>query len=99
MQFFNLLSARTRYASFFTQNPFYGKTKNLTIFYGIFFSTLVSLFVTLTPWFNSIFNTRPVPILFVCPAIFFGLTLFLFDELRKLMIRRYPNSCLAKIAW
>ncbi len=99
MQFFNLLSTRTRYASFFTHNPFFGKGKNLTILYGIIFSSCVGLFITLVPWFNSIFKTHPVPIQYVCPALGFGATLFLLDELRKYFIRRYPNSFLAKMAW
>ncbi|CAF3936314.1 unnamed protein product [Adineta steineri] len=99
MQMFNLLSARTRYVSFFNHNPFYGKARNLTIIVGIIFSTAVGLIITLVPWFNSVFKTRPVPIKYICPALGFGAALFIFDEIRKLLVRRYPNSFLAKMAW
>lgn len=99
MQFFNLLSSRTRYASFFKHNPFFGKTRNLSILYGILVSAFVGLFITLIPWFNSVFKTQPVPVQYVCPALGLGAALFLFDELRKFYIRRFPNSFLAKIAW
>ncbi|CAF4641488.1 unnamed protein product [Rotaria socialis] len=99
MQFFNLLSSRTRYVSFFSHNPLFGKARNLTIPCGILFSTSVGLVLTLIPWFNSVFKTHPVPVRFVCPAIGFGAALFLFDELRKLLVRRFPNSFIAKMAW
>ncbi len=99
MQMFNLLTTRTRYVSFFNHNPFFGKARNWTIIIGIVFSSSVGLIITLVPWFNSVFKTQPVPIQYVCPALGFGLALFLFDEIRKFLVRRYPNSFLAKMAW
>jgi sodium/potassium-transporting ATPase subunit alpha len=62
------------------------------------FSAAVGLFVTLIPWFNSVFKTQPIPVKYACRALAFGGGLFLFDELRKLIIRTYPNPFLAKIA-
>jgi sodium/potassium-transporting ATPase subunit alpha len=99
MQMFNLLTTRTRYVSFFKHNPFFGKARNWTIIAGILFSTVVGLIITLVPWFNSVFKTRPVPVKYVCPALGFGVALFLFDEIRKFLVRRYPKSFLAKMAW
>ncbi|CAF0847481.1 unnamed protein product [Didymodactylos carnosus] len=99
MQFFNLMSSRTRYASFFTHNPFFGKGRNLTVLCGIVASTTVALVVTLVPWFNTQFKTVPVQVKYVMPALGFGALLFTLDELRKFYIRKYPKSILAKIAW
>lgn len=99
MQMFNLLTTRTRHVSFFQHNPFFGKARNLTIIIGIIFSTTVGLVITLVPWFNSVFKTQPVPVKYICPAIGFGAFLFLFDETRKFLVRRYPKSFLAKMAW
>ncbi|CAF1521401.1 unnamed protein product, partial [Adineta steineri] len=99
MQFFNLLSSRTRHVSFFRHNPFFGKARNLTIVFGIIFSTCVGLIITLIPWLNHVFKTHPVPVKFVCPAIGFGAAMFILDEIRKFFVRRYPNSFLAKMAW
>jgi sodium/potassium-transporting ATPase subunit alpha len=99
MQFFNLLASRTRHVSFFKHNPFFGKARNLTILFGITFSSCVGLVITLIPWLNHIFKTHPVPVKFVCPALGFGTALFLLDETRKFLVRRYPNSFLAKMAW
>lgn len=99
MQMFNLLATRTRYVSFFNHNPFCGKARNWTIILGIIFSISIGLLITLIPWFNSMFYTQPVPVKYVCPALGFGAALFIFDEIRKLLVRRYPNSFLAKMAW
>jgi sodium/potassium-transporting ATPase subunit alpha len=99
MQMFNLLTTRTRYVSFFSHNPFFGKARNWTILIGVVFSTCVGLLITLVPWFNSVFKTAPVPVKYICPALGFGAGLFLFDEIRKFLVRRYPKSFLAKMAW
>ncbi len=99
MQMFNLLTTRTRHVSFFQHNPFFGKARNWTILTGIVFSSTVGLIITLVPWFNSVFKTAPVPVKYVCPALGFGVALFLFDEIRKFFVRRYPKSFLAKMAW
>ncbi|UJR08037.1 hypothetical protein I4U23_012314 [Adineta vaga] len=99
MQMFNLLTTRTRHLSFFQHNPFFGKARNLTILIGIIFSAAVGLVITLVPWFNSVFKTEPVPVKYVCPALGFGAALFLFDEIRKFFVRRYPKSFIAKMAW
>ncbi|CAF1039319.1 unnamed protein product [Adineta ricciae] len=99
MQMFNLLTTRTRHVSFFQHNPFYGKARNWTILIGIIFSATVGLILTLVPWFNSVFKTEPVEVKYVCPAIGFGAALFIFDEIRKFFVRRYPKSFLAKMAW
>jgi sodium/potassium-transporting ATPase subunit alpha len=99
MQMFNLLSTRTRHVSFFQHNPFFGKARNWTILIGIVFSSTVGLFITRVPWFNSMFKTQPVPVKYVCPALGFGVALFVFDEIRKFLVRRYPKSFVAKMAW
>ncbi|CAF1216379.1 unnamed protein product [Adineta steineri] len=99
MQMFNLLATRTRHISFFNHNPFFGKGRNWTILLGILFSTIVCVIVVRVPWFNSMFKTEPVSIKYICPALAFGVALFLFDEIRKYLVRRYPKSFLAKMAW
>ncbi|CAF1022502.1 unnamed protein product [Adineta steineri] len=99
MQMFNLLATRTRHVSFFNHNPFFGKGRNWTILLGILFSAIVGIIVTRVPWFNSMFKTEPVSIKYICPALAFGIVLFLFDEIRKYLVRRYPKSFLAKMAW
>ncbi|UJR28029.1 hypothetical protein I4U23_009288 [Adineta vaga] len=100
MQCFNLLTTRTRYASFFTHNPFWSRhSRNLWLIVGIIASTLTCVLVTQVPFMQHQFKTERVPILYVLPALGFGSLMFIMDELRKLYIRRYPNCWLERIAW
>jgi sodium/potassium-transporting ATPase subunit alpha len=98
-QFGNLLSSRTRRMSITQQNPFYGPARNSHIFGAIVLSTLIAVVITQVKWFNDTFNTRPVPAVYIAPAIGFAGVIMVYDEIRKFIIRRYPNSFVAKIAW
>ena len=100
MQCFNLLTTRTRYASFFTHNPFWSRhSRNLWLIVGIIASAVTCVLVTEVPFIQHHFKTEHVPILYVLPAFGFGLLMFMMDELRKLYIRRNPGCCLEHLAW
>ena len=100
MQCFNLLTTRTRYASFFTHNPFWSRSsRNLWLLVGIIASALTCVLVTEVPFIQREFKTERVPLLFVLPAFGFGLLMFTMDELRKLYIRRNPGCWLEHLAW
>ena len=100
MQCFNLLTTRTRYASFFTHNPFWSRrSRNLWLIVGIIASVLTCIIVTEVPFIQHYFKTTRVPIVFILPAVGFGLLMFILDELRKYYIRRNPGCCLEHIAW
>ena len=99
MQFFNLLSTRTRYVSFFAHPPFHGPSRNLWLFAAMSVSTLIAITITQVHAFNDLFHTRPVPVKYVMPALGFGGFLFLFDETRKRFVQRYPTSTAAWLAW
>ncbi|CAF2143858.1 unnamed protein product [Rotaria magnacalcarata] len=98
-QFFNYFATRTRYASIIEHNPFWGKGQNLYVFIAMILSVGIQLLVTKVQWFNEIFHTAAAPVIYVLPTLGFGILWLLIDELRKLMIRKFPNSFLAKIAW
>ncbi|CAF0799494.1 unnamed protein product [Adineta ricciae] len=99
LQMFNFFATRTRYASIFQQNPIWGERRNLYGLGGIAASVVVQLILTQVSWFNQIFSTAPVPVKYVLPAVGFGSLWLVIDELRKLCIRRYPHSVVARIAW
>lgn len=99
LQFFNLLATRTRYVSLAQHNPLWGPTRNLKLPLAIVMSTVVVVVVTQVPWFNEVFLTRPVPAKYVMPALGFGSGILILDEARKFIVKKYPNGCLAKIAW
>ncbi|OBZ73885.1 Sodium/potassium-transporting ATPase subunit alpha [Grifola frondosa] len=51
------------------------------------------------PWFQKVFQTRGVPVEFYFIPITFGLGLLFLDEARKYLVRKYPESIPAKLAW
>ena len=99
MQFGNLLSVRTRRISLFQQNPFYGPKRNLHIPIAMCVSALIAVLFTQIEWINSQFHTRPVDAVYVLPALGFAAFIFLYDETRKYIVRKYPKSITAKLAW
>lgn len=98
-QFFNFLATRTRYSSIFQQNPIWGPTKNLYAIGAMVISVGIVLIFTQITWFNQVFTTAPIPVKYITPTFAFGMLLLVIDELRKLCIRKFPNSFIAQLAW
>nr|GAT50083.1 predicted protein [Mycena chlorophos] len=91
MQWFNLLSTRTR---LFQQNPGgSSETRNVLLFPAMLAALLLACFFYL-PWFQKVFLTKGIA------AVYF-LPMACLDKTRKYMNRKrkYPKSWLAKIAW
>ncbi|KAJ2478054.1 hypothetical protein IWW56_003959 [Coemansia sp. RSA 2131] len=99
MQWANMFVARTRVLSVFRQNPFWGPRRNPMLLVAIPIAVAVSLVVNEFAWFNSVFLTGKIPVEFFFLPIPFALALLVLEELRKLVVRRYPNGGLARIAW
>jgi sodium/potassium-transporting ATPase subunit alpha len=100
VQCFNLLTTRTRYASFFTHNPFWSQqSRNLWLIVGMIASAITCVLITEVPFIQHQFKTRHIPILYVLPAFGFGFLMFIMDEFRKLYIRRNPDCFLEHLAW
>ena len=95
MQFGNLFATRTRKLSLFQQSPF----ENKHLFAAIFFSSAAAVLVVYVPFFQEVFQTFPISAEYWFIPIAFAILLVILDELRKLAIRTYPDSLLAKIAW
>ncbi|KAJ2211315.1 hypothetical protein EV179_005582 [Coemansia sp. RSA 487] len=99
MQWGNMFVARTRTRSIFQQNPFWGPTRNLKLLVAIPISVCVALFFNEIGWFNSVFLTGRIPVQFFFIPIPFAFALIACDEIRKLLVRSYPKSIFAKLAW
>ena len=96
--FGNFLCTRTNFKSFFVQTPWKKASRNLWIVVAQATSVSMMLVIVFVPFFNSFFNTRPVPVeFFFLPLVFSGV-MFMADELRKLCVRR-KWLYIHKIAW
>ncbi|CAG2173846.1 unnamed protein product [Oppiella nova] len=82
------------------------KTRRLSIFqhgfdnhfltFSLFFETAMSVFFCYTPKVNQVLSLRPVHGMVWLSAVPFFFYIFIFDELRKLFIRRFPFSFFSK---
>ncbi|KAJ2880131.1 hypothetical protein IWW38_006000, partial [Coemansia aciculifera] len=99
MQWGNMFAARTRTLSVCQQNPFWGPKRNPLLLVAIPISVAVALFVNEIPWFNTVFLTGRIPAEFFFIPIPFALFLVAAEEGRKYLVRRYPTSFVARIAW
>lgn len=99
MQFFNLMSVRTRYASLLQHSPITGQSRNLAMIPAMCFSLGMTFLFNYIPWFQKNLGTAIVPVKFYFIACGFGSVILCWDETRKYLVRRYPRCLLAKIAW
>lgn len=95
MQFFNLLSTRTRYLSIFQQSPF----KNYYMFLAIPVAFGITFIINYIPAIQNNLGTWQVPVEYYFIALGFGLVVIVYDELRKLYVRKNPHSIMARLAW
>jgi sodium/potassium-transporting ATPase subunit alpha len=93
MQFGGILSARTRRMSILNSNPLWGPRKNLAIFAGMIFSTLIAIVNLYGPGFQHVFDTAPIPGMFWGIPFAFAFGILCVDESRKLIVRSYPQVC------
>ncbi|EMD41786.1 hypothetical protein CERSUDRAFT_90363 [Gelatoporia subvermispora B] len=95
MQWGNLFSTRGRKLSIFQHTP----ASNWYVVPAAATSLCLGIFFSYVPWFQSIFQTRGVPVEFFFIPLTFALGLLFLDESRKYCVRRYPSSWVAKLAW
>jgi len=100
MQWFNLLSTRTRRLSLFQQNPIGGpKTRNLFLFPAMLAALGLGCFFSYVPAIQRVFLTRGIKAQYFFLPLAYGCVVLFLDESRKWWNRRYPKSFLAKMAW
>jgi len=95
MQWGNLFATRCRRLSTFQHSP----TRNIYVFLAPIAALCIGIFFCYVPWFQKTFQTHRIPVKFFFIPLTFGLSLFILDELRKYVVRTYPKSILARVAW
>ncbi|KAI8351050.1 putative K, P-type ATPase [Mortierella sp. GBAus27b] len=99
MQWGNVLSIRNRRMSILQADPIREKRRNLWLFVGMFCSLAVAVLVTETPAINEVMLTNPIPRKYWLLPIPCAIAVLLLDEIRKLLVRSFPKSVIAKYAW
>ncbi|KAJ6579686.1 hypothetical protein DFH09DRAFT_1446136 [Mycena vulgaris] len=100
MQWFNLLSTRTRRLSLFQQNPLGSSaTRNVYIFPAMLLALALACFFSYVPWFQRIFLMRGISAEYFFLPMAYGTVLLFLDETRKWWNRGHPKSWVARMAW
>ncbi|KAK6981059.1 calcium ATPase transmembrane domain M-containing protein [Favolaschia claudopus] len=99
MQFGGLLAIRNRRVSIFQSNPFWGHRRNLVVPISMTFTILIAIVNLYGPGFQNVFATSPIPGKFWGLPFAFATGILMADEIRKLIVRTYPHSFVAKMAW
>ena len=60
---------------------------------------LIAILFLYVPNFHTTLGTAKVPVAHWFIPMGFGMGLLLLDEGRKFLVRRYPSSFVAKMAW
>lgn len=87
VQWADLLIAKTRKLSFFEQ----GLTNDFMNF-GLLFETILGATLCYTKVFNIVFGTRPLHILHWFPGVPWSILIFVYDEVRKSIMRQNPGG-------
>lgn len=99
MQWFNLLSTRTRRRSIFQQNPFWGPLRSLRLVPAMLVALVLACFVSYVPGLQTILATTGVPVEAFFLPMAYGIGMLFLDEARKYFVRTRPKSFIARIAW
>ncbi|KAF3760352.1 calcium ATPase [Cryphonectria parasitica EP155] len=100
MQWFNLLSVRTRRLSLFQHPPLCNRaTQNLWLFPAVLFALVMVFFWCYIPKLQQVLGTAAVPVEYWFLPMAYGLGILLLDEGRKFWVRRWPRGVIAQWAW
>jgi sodium/potassium-transporting ATPase subunit alpha len=87
VQWADLIICKTRKNSVFQQGM-----KNYVMNFGLVFETILAAVLSYTPGMDKGLKMYPLKINWWAPGIPFSILIFVFDELRKLILRRSPGG-------
>ncbi len=91
MQYGGLLAVRNRRVSILQSNPLWGPRRNLVVPIGMTATALIAVVNLYGPGLQQVFDTTPIPGMFWGIPFAFALGILTVDEVRKLIVRTYPN--------
>ncbi|KAI8807994.1 K, P-type ATPase [Cladochytrium replicatum] len=99
LQLGNLLAVRNKRLSILEADPIRKPRRNLWPIAGAAIAILIAVIATEVPWIQGLFFTAHVPVEFWLIPIPLAFGVLMMDEVRKLVVRAFPKSWVAKIAW
>ncbi|SNX88120.1 K, P-type ATPase [Melanopsichium pennsylvanicum] len=99
VQWGNLLSVRNKRLSILQADPIRKERRNFYLVLGPLAALVIAIFVTEVKGIQNLFGTASIPIEFWFIPIPLAIGILVMDEIRKLLVRTFPNSIVAKIAW
>jgi len=94
VQWADLVICKTRTLSLFQQGM-----RNGTLNFGLFFTTVLGSFLCYCPQLDTVFGTAKMEFVHWCPAMPFCIVIFLYDELRKKLMRGETEKHGLKGGW
>jgi len=91
VQWADLIICKTRKNSVFQQGMY-----NMIMNFGLIFETLLAAFLSYTPGMDKGLKMYPLKINWWFPALPFSILIFVFDEVRKYLLRRQPGGWIEK---
>merc|ERR1719427_1220418 len=91
VQWADLIICKTRKLSVFQQGM-----KNWVMNFGLLFETLLAIFLSYTPGMDKGLKMYPLKFSWWFPAVPFSLLIFVFDEVRKYLLRQNPGGWVEK---
>lgn len=99
LQWGNILAVRNRRLSIIQADPFTSERRNPYLVGGMLISLVIAIFVTEVPGIQNLFGTASIPLQFWFIPLPLALGILIMDEMRKLLVRLFPRSFIAKAAW
>ena len=99
LQWGNALSIRNKRLSILQADPIRKQRRNPWLIPAALTALVIAIFVTEEPGLKKLFGTGSVPIEFWFIPIPLALGILMMDEIRKLLVRLWPNGPVAKISW
>lgn len=91
VQWADLIICKTRRNSLFQQGM-----RNHVLTFGLFFETAVACLLSYTPGMDQGLRMYPLKLNWWVPAMPFSILIFVYDEIRKLILRQHPGGWLDK---
>lgn len=91
VQWADLVICKTRTLSIMQQGM-----GNGTLNFGLLFTTILGSALCYIPGLNKVLGTAPLEFLHWCPAMPFCIFIFLYDEIRKSLMRKAPGGWVEK---